>query len=88
MKAHKRLVFAGCMILLGGCSSPMGPATMDGSGKAGGDTYPRYGVMYGSGNRSGGDQEGGQQSAEAIMAADSVETTATVAGGVMYGSGN
>jgi hypothetical protein len=47
--------------------------------------------MYGSGNRSDG-SEGQETSTETYtdntMAADSGETTATIAGGVMYGSGN
>jgi len=52
------------------------------------------GYGLGSGNRTDGSpagpdaSDGGTQVTQSTMAADSVETTATARGGVMFGSGN
>jgi hypothetical protein len=86
MNAYRKLMIGGFAILLTACSttSPT-TSTPDSDVTAG----PRYGVMYGSGNRSDDGNDGVEtQTTENTMAADSGETTATVAGGVMYGSGN
>jgi hypothetical protein len=87
MKAHRRLILAALALALGACSSPTSSAPPQ-SGQIDAAT-PRYGVMYGSGNRSSEEEgQGSTENVQTIMAADSVETAATVAGGVMYGSGN
>jgi hypothetical protein len=88
MKAYPKLMIGGFAILLTACSATSPTAVPDSDVIEG----PRYGVMYGSGNRSE-ENEGEETSstgdyAQNTMAADSGETTATIAGGVMYGSGN
>lgn len=90
MKPHGMPIFCGLAILLGACSAMKSPtAVADSHADA---VNPRHGVMYGSGNRTDGDEgentSGSQDRTQNTAAADSGEMTARIAGGVMYGSGN
>jgi hypothetical protein len=90
MKAHRKLILGGLAVMLSACSATKSPTAVPDSGLD--VASPRYGVMYGSGNRTEGDEgadtSGTENYVQNTMAADSNETTATIAGGVMYGSGN